>query len=185
MDKTMFAEIDGVKIPRPQNQDKPVKAFGAMAPTTRIASTEPTKRFILWFISNYRYAFNIFFLSDFLNWMTGRKDGVNPVLQKYLIVLKELMDSNYVKYGDKQRLTLKVTPKGQMYRITSNPGFKIYALLFSAIVAFTIFILNQKTSSKEEEILDKSKATQKSADSVQNSRLQTVDGKEKDSSSLR
>ena len=107
--KTQFAHIDGVKTARPKGQDKPV--FGLMSPVTRIAHTEPTPRFALWFIAKYPYAFNVFYTSDYFNtW-----GSPNPHLAKYMFILKALQDSHYIKFGDKKRLTFKITWSGYFY----------------------------------------------------------------------
>ena len=141
--KAMFAEIDGVKTPRPKGQDEPVKAFGKMAPTTRIAQTEPTDRFVLWFISNYKYAFNVFFTSDFAQWMKPPDGDISKwQLSKYLVVVKSLSDRHLIEYADNQRLTYKITLKGQIYRTTSHPAFPFITLM-GVIATLGVFFFNR------------------------------------------
>jgi len=155
--KAMFANIDGVDTPRPKGQDIRPKVFKDKPwPLAIIAFSEPTDRYVLWFISNYKYAFNVFFQTDFARWMnppTGGDLSKWP-LYKYQVVLKSLMDRHLVEYGDKKRLTLKITLKGQIYRIYTHSTFNFWAITLGVLLAaFGIFkddIFNSKKTNIED-----------------------------------
>jgi hypothetical protein len=136
-----FAEIDGVKITRPSRQDIKPKAFqGKPFPLAMIAFSEPTDRYVLWFISNYPYAFNIFYVADFGEWMAPGNDVNQWPLSKHLKVVKSLMDRQFIKHGDEKRLTLKITFKGKIYRLWTNTTFQFWAIAITILLTlFGIF----------------------------------------------
>lgn len=61
------------------------------------------------------------------------------------------MDRHLIKYGDNKRLTLVLTNKGKLFRLTTHPGWPIIPVIFAALVAFTIFGLNRGCSTAEKE----------------------------------
>lgn len=166
---TGYAEIDGVTTPRPKGQDIRPKVFkGKPWPLAIIAFSEPTGRYVLWFISNYKYAFNIFYKSDFILWMRPPSgDQSNWPLYKYQVVVKSLMDRQFIKYGDKKRLTLVLTIKGQLFMLTTHPGWPIITILFSALVAFGIFGLNKRCTKEKTNQKTEINSKNKTADSSQ------------------
>lgn len=172
--KAMFAEIDGVKTPRPEGQDIRPKVFdGKPWPLAIIDFSEPTDRYVLWFISNYKYAFNVFYTSDFSQWMKPPEGDVSKwPLSKYLVVVKSLSDRNLIEFGDKQRLTYKVTLKGQLYRLTTHPQWILLQLLIAALLAFlvaySIVIINRSSQSTQVETeSEKGKSVLTTSDSAQ------------------
>lgn len=150
---TDYAEIDGVRTARPKGQDARPKVFeGKPWPLAIIAFSEPTDRYVLWFISNYKYAFNVFYTSDYIQWNKPPEgDKSKWPLYKYQVVIKSLMDRHLIKYGDNKRLTLVLTNKGKLFRLTTHPGWPIIPVIFAALVAFTIFGLNRGCSTAEKE----------------------------------
>lgn len=150
---TDYAEIDGVRTARPKGQDVRPKVFeGKPWPLAIIAFSEPTDRYVLWFISNYKYAFNVFYTSDYIQWNKPPEgDKSKWPLYKYQVVIKSLMDRHLIKYGDNKRLTLVLTNKGKLFRLTTHPGWPIIPVIFAALVAFTIFGLNRGCSTAEKE----------------------------------
>lgn len=176
---TDYAEIDGVKTPRPKEQDIRPKIFeGKPWPLAIIAFSEPTDRYVLWFIYNYKYAFNVFYTSDYIQW-NKPPDGDKSKwpLYKYQIVVKSLMDRGLIKYGDKQRLTLIITRKGNFFRLTTHPVWPVIPVLFAAVVAFTIFGLN-KGCTKESTKLESQPSNLKPSDSSQSQSFQTLTEKD-------
>lgn len=180
----MFAEIDGVKTPRPKEQDIKPKVFNHTAwPLAMIAFSEPTDRYVLWFIRNYKYAFNVFYTSDFIQWMKPPDgDKSKWPLYKYQLTVKSLMDRHLIKHGDNKRLTLVLTNKGKLFRLTTHPGWPVIPVLFAAIVAFTIFGLNRGCIKEKTESGTEAKSINQIDDSSQYIPSQTVPLKGVDSS---
>lgn len=138
----MFADIDGVRTPRPPKQDIKPRAFkGNPEPIAMIAFAEPTDRYVLWFIRHYPYAYNIFFVSDFANWLSKPEGDISKwPLYKHQIVVKSLRDRHLIRYGDKKRLTLKITLKGTIYRVYTHASFNFWVVVIGiALAALAIF----------------------------------------------
>jgi len=109
---------------------------------------EPTERIMLWIISNYKEAFNP---KHFLQYAKSNnpQDPNDHKLKRHLEMLQALKGKGLIKQdGD---LNYHVTLKGQLYRLTTHPGWPIIPVLFAGIVAFTIFGLNKGCSTKQEE----------------------------------
>jgi len=142
---TTFAFIDGVRTPRPAGQDIQPKAFGRKDPKLFVAFSEPTDRLVLWFIANYPFAFNVFFTTDFFRWMAMDSSNIDSVnnhpITKHLKVVKSLEDRHLIKFGDKQRLTYKVTFKGQLYRLYTNTTFQVIAIVLGVLLAAIAIII--------------------------------------------
>ena len=136
---TDYTEIDGVRTPRPKEQDVRPRTFnGKPWPFAMLVNSEATDRFVLWYIANYKYAFNGFFTQDFYKWMPNTTDVKQHPLYKYQLALRTLFDRHLINYGDKKRLTLKITLKGQVYRIYYN----IYCRFIGASAAIIIGLLS-------------------------------------------
>jgi len=65
-------------------------------------------------------------------------------------VLGSLKLSGFIKENSK-RIKWKITFQGHLFRIVCHPLFPLFALLFSALVAYSIFILNRSLSSRKEQ----------------------------------
>ena len=135
---TDYAIIDGVRTARPEKQSIRPRAFKNRPwPLGIIAFDEPTDRYVLWLIANYPYIFNVFYDSDFMNWMKPNTNGdlTNYPLNKYGVVVNSLKNRHLIEYGDKQRLTLKITAKGQIYRIYTHSTFNFWVLTLGVLLA--------------------------------------------------
>lgn len=136
-----FSDSKGKTTKRPKGQDIVPKAFKYTAMTMIQMFDTPTERRMLWIIHHYPYIFNPFFNGDLLN-VNPKMAEQDSKLELAIKVLRSLKMKGYVRQS-KDNLKWYVTKSGYFYRLTTYSAWPVIALVFAAIVAFTIFGLNK------------------------------------------
>lgn len=136
---------------RPKRQDIKPRRFKFPAIIMIAHFETPTERRLLWMISNYPYIFNAFFVGDMVvlsthNALPESKLG-NAQKVLHSLSMKGLVNQS------EDRLKWRVSIKGTAFRITSHPAFPLFQVLFAAVIAFTIYLLNRANAAKDKKPL--------------------------------
>ena len=111
----------------------------------RVIINEPNQRFILWVIARDSHAFAIHFYAELTKQPDLMIPGKVPNLAKALTIFQNLMTKKmvYIKLAE-----TKITWRGQFYRFYTHPAFPLFAIIFSAIVAFSVSGIKCKNEPK-------------------------------------
>lgn len=119
---------------------KTVSAFKGRPTIAMITLFEPTDRYIMWVIANDKSAYNIKFWIQFKDTVPEINDA-NSNFGEARKMLDSLRNRKMI-YQD-QNGDWHITKKGNIIRFITHPFFPLIAILFSATVAYSIFLLNK------------------------------------------
>lgn len=113
--------------------------------TDQILIHDPTERGILWIIANDPKAFGIETFIDLLK----NKEILSPTtsnnskknLTKALPIFIKLYQRGFIKYHNKKP-EVKITWKGQFYRLYTHPALPFWGALISVLIGITTLIVS-------------------------------------------